>query len=54
MEELTMNKSVSKGFMRDLLALALVCAETDATEVDFDIKELHVHIEFSMNKEKEQ
>lgn len=53
MEEFTMNKRVSDEFMSDLLALALVCAETDATEVDFDIKQLHVHIEFSMNEEEE-
>lgn len=50
MDEFTMTKKVSDGFLNDILNLALICAEGNGNEVDFDIDQLHVHIEFSMGE----
>lgn len=48
MDEFTMTKKVSTDFLNNILSLALICAEENASDVDFDIDNLHVHIEFSM------
>lgn len=53
MEEFTMMKKVSDGFLNDILNLALICAEENANEIDFDIDQLHVHIEFGMGESEE-
>ncbi len=53
MDEFTMMKKVSDGFLNDILHLALICAEENANEVDFDIDKLHVHIEFSTEESEE-
>jgi hypothetical protein len=47
-----MHVQMRKESLTDIAALALLCSAYDMNEVDFDIENLHVHIEFSMNEEE--